>query len=67
MAKKGADGIAFVACLPSGRQCLTLDSEGAGRFTVELSQRDAAGLAARLHELMDVTFWVVCTPKPSTG
>ena len=61
MAKK-PEPISFVACLPSGRQCLTFDGEGAARFTIELSQPEAARLAARLPELIDTSFAVVCQP-----
>lgn len=60
MSKK--DAIAFVACLASGRGCLTFDSEGAARLTLELAQPEAAKLANRLTELMDVSFAVVCQP-----
>jgi hypothetical protein len=56
------DAIAFIACLASGRGCLTFDSEGAARFTIELAQPEAAKLAARLTELMDCSFAVVCKP-----
>lgn len=54
--------LAFVACLASGRGCLTFDNEGAARLTVELAQPEAAKLAARLDELMDTTFAMVCQP-----
>jgi hypothetical protein len=58
--KDEADAIAVIACLPSGRACLSIDGDGAAKFTVELSQPEAAKLAARLDELIDRTFYVVC-------
>lgn len=65
--KKGpAEPIAFIACLASGRSCLSLDSEGAARLTLELSQQEAAKLAGRLKDLMDVAFAVVCQPVAET-
>jgi hypothetical protein len=60
---KEPEGIAVEACLPSGRACLSIDGDGAAKFTVELSQPEAAKLAAKLDRLMDTTFWLVCTPK----
>ena len=54
--------LSFVACLASGRACLTFDNEGAARLTLELSQPEAAKVAERLPELVDVTFAVVCKP-----
>jgi hypothetical protein len=60
---KTENAIAVEACLPSGRACLSIDGDGAAKFTVELSQPEAAKLAAKLDQLMDTTFWVVCTPK----
>jgi hypothetical protein len=60
---KKADAIALEACLPSGRNCLTVDSEGCGKFTVELSQPEAAKLTAQLPKLIDRTFYMVLQPR----
>lgn len=62
MPRGSRDAIAFLACLASGRGCLTMDNEGAARLTLELSQPEAARLANRLPELMDTSFYVVCQP-----
>lgn len=61
--KAGAPSpIAFVAALADGRTCLGFDREGEARLTLILSGQEAADLATRLPELMDVSFAVVCQP-----
>ena len=60
--RKDIEAIAFVAVLASGRTCLSFDNEGAARLTFELSQPEAAKLAARLPELTDTSIAVVCKP-----
>lgn len=63
MPKKPAAGpISFVAALADGRTCLGFDREGEARLTLILSGPEAAELAKRLPELMDVSFAVVCQP-----
>jgi hypothetical protein len=60
---KKADAIALEACLPSGRNCLTFDAEGCAKFTVDLSQQEAAKLATALSRLIDRTFYLVIQPR----
>lgn len=54
--------LSFLATLAPGRSCLAFDSDGAAILRLELSQPEAAKVAARLSDLTDTALAVAIKP-----